>query len=331
MTNTKLAQKLFTLLMITLLLGLIVVGCTPVPLQTNEHAIDKQKPDTLLNTDSIATTPVKTNTEFTKEELEYIENLQSIGYITIATQLNSLTYSVNLDGSVTGFHYDLLHTFAETYNLEIKVTTGSFADYFKIDGSIPKDVETNPSTVYTPDLFNEAELYMANLTILPWRTKLMQFIKIIPSKEMIVTRKGETIKTFDEIIGKRVAVSLNTSHHTTLLKLQAELGTTFDFIYIDDYYDLAEAVSLGNADLTVFDSDRVFNEMDIYGNLDISMAISQLQNLSWAVEQDNDVLASILQKHLEKLKNDGTYNNLWKKYYHIDINDYLKIIDASDE
>lgn len=320
----KISKTLWLLVMVLILTT--VVSCKSTSkveyTTTNDQTSKEIKAIDLENTQAII--------QLTSEEKAYFQTYIDRGSIKVAIRPNKLTYNVEDDGSITGFHYEILKTFLDEHQLELEVTECLFNDYFKIDGIIPENVETDPSIVYTPDLFNEVDFCLSNLTILPWREKLMGFVHVIPSRELIVTRKGESINSLEELLDRKVSVALNTSHHVTLMRIQESLGQPLNLFIIDEYYDMVKIVSQGDADVTVFDSDRVFYEMEIYNNIDVSMAVSDLQNLSWAVKKDNVLLASILQKHIDKLKADGTYNDIWKKYYGIDINDYLKIINYAE-
>lgn len=309
-----------------ILLVLTLLGCE------KKNTIDyKTTRDTSSNVQgSIIDEPGQKNTVLTPEEKAYLQTFIDKGSIHVAIRPNKLTYHVEEDGSITGFHYEILKTFLDEHDLELEITECLFNDFFKIDGVIPENVETDPSIIYSPELLEEVDFALSNLTILPWREKLMRFVKVIPSRELIVTRKGETIESLDGMLNKKVSVALNTSHHQTLMRIQEELGQPLNLYVIDEYYDMVKIVSEGHADVTVFDSDRIFYEMEIYGNIDVSMAVSDLQDLSWAVKKDNILLANILQKHIEKLRVNGSYNDIWKKYYGIDINDYLKIINYSE-
>lgn len=326
--NNKTNLRLSTKLLLAILICLLMVSCSSQQADQDKSPSEKDahnlttidQTPSIIDSDSTST--------LTASEFDYIGTLQVNGFITMATLPNKLTYNIEENGEITGFHYELIKTFVDKYDLELRVIECEFSDFFKLNGLVPSDVETDPQRIYTPDLFNEADLYLANLAILPWREKLMQFIKVIPSKELVVTRKGETLESIHDFPGKKIAVGLNTSHHATMLKIQAEIHTDLTFVHIDDYYSILEKISVGEVDVTVFDSDRLFYEIEAYDNLDVSMTLSELQNLSWAVSRDNDLLASLLRKHIAQLKANGTYNLLWKKYYHVDINDYLKIIGA---
>lgn len=42
-------------------------------------------------------------------------------------------------------------------------------------GVIPQDVQTNPSVIYTPDIFRKVDLIASTFTVLEWRKKLFDF------------------------------------------------------------------------------------------------------------------------------------------------------------
>ncbi len=185
------SKNLRLIIMISVLILLVAVGIT----QYNSSIKSEVEPDNQVTTEDLQIEDFYETIDFTEDELEFINKLQDKGYITIATRDSNTVYKQMSDGNIEGFHYNLVKMFSEHINVDLKVKVISFNDYFRHNGEIPEGVKTDSTIVYKPDLFDEVDIYCDNMTILPWRQRLMTFVELIPVKVLAITRKGEEIKT----------------------------------------------------------------------------------------------------------------------------------------
>jgi len=175
----------------------------------------------------------------------------------------------------------------------------------------------------------EVDLFIDNLTLLPWREKLLAFVKVIPVKQMLLSRKGEEIKSLDELKGKKISVKPSTSYAGSFEKLETKLNTKFNIVKVKTTGDMPKFVSEKRADITVQDSHRCIKMVQKYKNLNINMAITEVEYTGWATKKDNTLLVSIVNKFIDYMQKSGKIDKYWKKEYNISFSDYLEIIDES--
>lgn len=265
--------------------------------------------------------------ELTSDERAYLEVLKKNGKLSVATRELDSVYEIDENGVVSGFNYLLLERFAKEVDVELDLKFVGFSDYFKIHGNVPEEVKTNPDFSYTPDLFNEVDIYCDVISVLPWREKLFKFIDIVPVKQMTLTRKGEELNSLDELTEKVIALKPDTSYESRLWEIEKELDVKFDYYYVEGTRDQQKAVSEGFADVSIQDSNIAMNELKQYDNLSVSIPVADVQKQGWGVLHENIELASILEKYIRYAKETGVMDELWNDEYGITLLEYLKLID----
>jgi len=284
-------------------------------------------------TELVENQPVKISVEkpkntinFTKIEREYISKLKKKKILKIASREKKTVYEPQKDGTAKGFNYLLVKSFTDYLGIELEVKTVSFSDYFNKDGKTPEIAKTEINYSYTPDLIKEVDLYVDSITILPWREKLLRFVKIIPTMQLIITRKGEKIKTLEELKGKLIAVTPQTSYAERLKEIEIQLNTKFKYFETATTDLMMEAVANKKADLTLRDSNRVIYLIKSGKQLSVNIPASEVQYLAWALKKDDETLASILEKYIEYAEKNGIMNKFWVTNYEISLQEYKKLL-----
>jgi len=213
--------------------------------------------------------------EFTSDERAYLEVLKNNNKLIVATRELDSVYEIDENGVVSGFNYFLLEGFAKEAGIELELKFVGFSDYFKINGNVPEEVKTNPDFSYTPDLFNEVDIYCDVISVLPWREKLFKFIEIVPVRQMTITRKGEELNSLDELTDKVIALMPDTSYESRLWEIEKELNIKFTYYFVEGTRDQQKAVSEGIADVSIQDSNIAMNELKRYENLSISIPVAE--------------------------------------------------------
>ncbi len=295
------------------------IGCSKDSTQT-EHA---PKEDT-AEQKAVVTLA---NIQFTKEEEAYIRQIKEKGRLVIATREKLTIYTPLPDGSAEGIHYNLAKSFADFLGIELKIMDVMFKDYFSIDGKTPEKVFTDPTYSYTPDLIKEVDVYADTLTILPWREKLLRFIEIAPTRIMLITRKGDEINAIQELDGKKVATVFETSYYTKLREIEKDYDISLEFSLVEDSELIFDYVAEGKADFSARDANLTILHLKNYKNLNVSMPISGIQIIGWAVGKDNEILESILRKYIEYAKTSGLIDQYWREVYGISMEEYHHLIE----
>lgn len=263
---------------------------------------------------------------WTAEEFEFIKELNRKGSIKIATKLSSAVYLPQNDGSIKGFHYNVLKEFAGLASVKIDVKLVSWNDYFYKEGQDLKKVQKDVTYSYVPSLIENVDLYIDGITALPWREKMFDIIKFIPTRQMVVSRKDNLPLKIGDLNNKSCAMVANTSMELNLDKIKKENKISFTYMYAENFDSMDRMVSEGNADFTVYDSDRAFVALNTYKNLTITMPTSELQIMGWAINKKSRVLKSVLEKYLKYAQETAILDKYWKAAYGVTFVEYLKIL-----
>ena len=63
-------------------------------------------------------------------------------------------------------NYDLALEFARYLNVELIEVKIEWNEVFKLNGSLPPDMESNPDLIYTPDALKDSDLICSTFTII---------------------------------------------------------------------------------------------------------------------------------------------------------------------
>ena len=302
-------------------LTILLVGCAEENQEkNNEHASDVEtSPDPV--TELHVPTPI-----FTIEEKAYIAQLKK-RTLRVAVDQSKTAYLRHDDGTITGMHYELVSEFAKYIGVELEIVVVPFSDFFAKDGKLPGNVRTDPTVIYTPDILNKVDLCISGVTVTPWRQKLVQFVKLFPSKVVLISRKGEEITKLSDLKEKRVVSRKDTTYYETFLNVERETGMKFHYTFVDSSKKMFDAVAKGEADVTSRDADSTIMDLKNYPNLNISMSLFEVIHLGWTARKDNKVLVSILDKYILYSKKNGIFNRVWRNTYGVDFGDFLRVID----
>jgi len=265
-------------------------------------------------------------TKWTSEEVTFIKNLNKKGSIKIATKKSFSVYWPQQDGSITGFHYCVLKTFADLVKIEIDVKLVPWDLYFFKEGEDIEKVKNDPAYSYEPTLINNVDLYIDGITALPWREKLFDIIKFVPSRQMIVSRKNNIPLNVFNLNNKTCVMVKNTSMEYNLDILQKKDNIVFNYLYTDRFDEMDRIVSEGKADFTVYDSDRAYVALKNYENLTIAMPISDHEIMGWGINKKNTILKNVLEKYIKFALETAILDKYWKISYGVTFIEYLKVL-----
>jgi len=261
------------------------------------------------------------------EESAYIKELNRKGSIKIATKVSTTVYLPRKDGSIDGFHYNLLKEFAALARINIDIQLVAWSDYFYRKGEDLDKLKTDPSYSYAPTLIENVDLYLDGITALPWREKMFDIVRFVPSREMLISRTENMPKQISDLNNKVCVMVRNTSMELTLNKIKSANHIDFTYINPDNFDAMDKMVSEGKADFTVYDSDRAFVALEKHKNLTIVWPIGKLEVMGWAINKKNKVLKGILDKYIKYAQENAILDKYWKKAYGVTFVEYLKILN----
>jgi ABC-type amino acid transport substrate-binding protein len=262
---------------------------------------------------------------FTSEEETYIYGLKEKGFISVVSVLKPGNLEIDAEGHYSGFQYDLAVEFAKFLDLELKMESVLFADLFARDGVVPDKLKTDPSYTYDPDIFQDADVCAGFNTILPWRLQIMDMIAYLPVREMIVSRREDSIKQIPDLEGKTVGYAKSTSYEDILIDLREQQEIVFSMQSFPFEKDLMYAVNEGEIDATVVDSQKLFLTLRNYPDLVAELPITDFKYVSWGIKKGNNVLEGIIRKFFKYIRNNGLFDRIFQKQYSIELDNYLTL------
>ena len=213
--------------------------------------------------------------------------------LVLATEAGFAPYEYYEDGKVVGVDIDIAKEIAKELGKELVIKDVSF-DF------VINEVKSG-----------KADFAAAGISITPEREKEVDFtIEYTTSNQVVVVKKGSPITKFDDIKDKKIAV---------------QLGSVAD-LYVEENYKKAtivphkkylsavEDVKTNKADCIIMDelpAKEIVKEND---NLVILDGFLFQDKYGMIVKKGNDELKEKINKVLERMKNDGTIDQLVLKH-----------------
>ncbi len=196
-------------------------------------------------------------------------------------------------GKVTGFDMELMNALAKEMKMDVKIENMAF------DGLLPALQ------------MKKVDVVIAGMTETPERKKAVSFTKpYFKAKQVIITKKGKDIKDFKELSGKKVGVMLGFTGDAVVSDIKGAKVQRFDATY-----SAVMALEKGKVDAVVADSEPAKKYIASYKDLAIASAKAEEEDYAIAVRKNDKALLDNLNKALVKVKSNGTYDALLKKYF----------------
>jgi len=194
----------------------------------------------------------------------------------------------------TGFDIELINALGKDMGYQIKLETTAF------DGLIPALQAGKYGAV------------ISAMTITDDRAKSVQFSnKYFKTVQYIAMKKGSNFKTLADLKGKKVGVQLNT---TGQFDVEQKGMTPKKY---DTTPDAINDLLNGGVDAVVADSPVVlwFQAQNPSAQIDSVEADVDQEYYGIAMKQGNTELATRINASLKKLIDNGTYNEIYKKWF----------------
>jgi membrane-bound lytic murein transglycosylase MltF len=269
-----------------------------------------------------------TGTTWSSDEITFIEALHKKGSLKIATRISPPVYQRHKDDSITGFHYNVLKAFTDLTKINIEMEVVTWDHYFFQEGQDLRKAENDPSYSYFPILIGNVDIYLDTITALPWREKMFNIIKYIPSRQMIISRKNNIPNTLSDLDNKYFAMVKHTSMESNVEQLVRRHNIHIIYKYADSIDDMDNMVSEGEVDFAVYDSDQAYLTLKTFDNLTIVWPISDIQMMGWGINKNNLILKGILEKYLKYAQETGILDTYWKRSYGVTFVEYLNILNV---
>lgn len=197
-------------------------------------------------------------------------------------------------GEITGFDIDMMNEIGKVLDMDVKISDMAF------DGLLPALQ------------MKKVDVVIAGMTATEERKKTVSFTQpYYVASQVIITKKDDnSIKSFDDLKGKKVGVMLGFTGDIVVSDIEGVNIERYNAAYAG-----IMALNVGKIDAVVLDSEPAQNFVKQNSNLKIAEADAAKEEYAIALRKNDKELLEKLEKGLSEIKNNGTYDKLLKKYF----------------
>ena len=198
------------------------------------------------------------------------------------------------DGTITGFDMDLVQEIGKLVDADIKIVDMAF------DGLLPALQ------------MKKVDLVIAGMTANEERMKTVSFTQpYYTASQVIILKEGNTsIKSFDDLKGRRVGVMLGFTGDMVVSEIDGVKIERFNAAYAG-----IMALKADKIEAVVLDSEPAKNYVAQNKGLVLADADAEQEEYAIAVRKNDKALLEKVEKALSELKENGTYDKLIQKYF----------------
>ncbi|AGK60801.1 amino acid ABC transporter substrate-binding protein, PAAT family [Archaeoglobus sulfaticallidus PM70-1] len=245
-------------------------------------------------------TPAPTQTPAENEIPKYY--LVTEGMLTVGSDIAypPFEFTDEKTGKYAGFDIDLMTEIAKRLGLEVKFVNTAW------DGIIPGL------------LSKKYDVICSAMTITEERAKQVDFSEpYFEAKQVIITRADDTsIQSVKDLDGKKVAVQQGTTGDFAAERLK-EKGINLEIIRFEGTPEALMAIQKGDADAAIIDNFVAYlavkKDPKVYRVVEDPEFEPEYYGI--AVNKDNKGLLEAINKALEEIKKDGTYDKIYEKWF----------------
>lgn len=203
-------------------------------------------------------------------------------------------------GKVTGFEAELLQAVAEKQGFSVEYNIDSWAGILnKLTGG-------------------DADMVLGSVTITEERRQTMDFTEpVLPYQTGVMVQPSlANIKQFSDLRGKRVNLRKNTVYEKLVPIFSSNDGN--NMVYPDNVWGQVKSLLADESDAMVGASITLEYYQAQYPDKNFHIVYepnAKISHYGWAVKKGDTALLNELNQGLAKVKSDGTYQELYKKYW----------------
>lgn len=239
------------------------------------------------------------------EPRDYAEIKQE-GVLRLVTEYNQSGYYVAGD-TIEGFQYELSQAISRIAGLEVQTHLEmSLAESFQMlaEGACDVIARNIPITSEIKEEYLFTEPIVFNKQVLVQRTAE-------------ANRGIEPIRNQLDLARKTLYIPKDSPALLRLQNLEHEIGDSI-FVVEEELYSseqLAIMVAKGDIDYAVCDQQIAQLSSRQLPEIDIETDISFTQLQSWAVRKESPALRDSLNRWLDRIRREGTFDRIYKRYY----------------
>ncbi|MDL2255277.1 transporter substrate-binding domain-containing protein [Parabacteroides sp. OttesenSCG-928-G06] len=235
-----------------------------------------------------------------------LEAIRKEGVLRLITEYNPIGYYISGD-TVEGFQYELSRAISEISGLETEI---------RLEMSLPASFEQLDR--------RETDIIARNIPVTTELKASYSFTDpVLLNKQVLVQRTSKAnngttpIRNQLDLRQKTLHVPAESPAILRLRNLEQEIGDTIHIVE-DPLYaseQLIIMVARGDIDYAVCDQQIALHLLDQFPEIDINTDISFTQLHSWVVRKESIHLLDSLNSWFNQIKESGTYNHIYSRYY----------------
>ena len=157
----------------------------------------------------------------------------------------------------------------------------------------------------------QCDIVASAMTITPDRQQNLDFSDgYYDSKQSLLVPNGSDIKSIDDLSGKKVGVQQGTTGKT----YAEQNATGADIVSFPSDAEMYQAIKAGQVDALLQDLPVNLNHQQD-GGFTIVQTYSTNEQYGLAMKKGNTALVSDVNAQLKKMRSDGTYDEIYNKYF----------------
>lgn len=198
------------------------------------------------------------------------------------------------NGEIKGFDMELVNEIGKILDADIKIVDMAF------DGLLPALQ------------MKKVDLVIAGMTANEERMKTVSFTQpYYTASQVIIVKEGnDSIKSFNDLKGKKVGVMLGFTGDMVVSEIEGVKIERFNAAYAG-----IMALQAGKVEAVVLDSEPAKNYVAQNKGLVLADADAEQEEYAIAVRKNDKGLLEKVEKALKEIKENGTYDKLLQKYF----------------
>ena len=232
-------------------------------------------------------------------------NLVNEGKLTVCTHLPYKPFQFQQGGEVVGFDVDLLNLLAKDMGLDPQIEV--------------VHIEWAQVTSGAAFAAGKCDMGMGAMTITEERAKAIAITDpYMDATQVLLVKKGAPYKSLEDLAGKKVGVQKDTTGHDYATEQAKEIG--FSVVPFDDLALLTNAVKSGRVDAGINDNGVLYDFVKDNPDTEVVAEFDTGEQYGFAAKKDanGEKLVERFNKVLAQAKEDGTYNEIYKKWFGVE-------------
>ena len=236
------------------------------------------------------------------QDSNHLEEIRARGEIRVLTRNAPTSYYENADGQYVGLEHDMAVSFAR--HLDVKAV-------FIIKNTAAELL----------DALNrgDGDIIAAGMTVTEERETVYNFGPAYQQVEQqVICRRnnGPIPRTLDELQGKRLWISANTSYEHELIKRRQSFpGLVWESFVELDTEELLEMVWKREVDCTIADSSIFEINRRYYPELVLAFSLTEPESLSWIMPKTSHNLSKSINQWFQSFKESEQLAVIKERYY----------------